>query len=164
MKRKKVIPFIIVVINIIIVTLLAVKFKNVKTTGANIKYFSTTYGTKLNIELHRGTYLAFGRESWEKGDEIVFRVSGKDHFDVIIGIIPAESMDAGYSYDDYGMIIGKTVSVTSEIQELSFIVPESGEYGIATDYIINQFTTNSGNETVNFTLEVNKKFKNPLVK
>lgn len=128
-------------------------------TGGIINYHSTDYGTLFNIELYKGGIIAVGRETWNEGDEIVFQISAKDNCQVKIGIIPAEDMAEGYNYDDYGLLIGQTVSITSEIQELLFTVPKTGEYGISAHYI-----TDSSNKSANFTLEVNKVFNNSLIK
>lgn len=178
MKIKKPVVFLGGLIVISIITISALTHKNdpppdnlpdatISLTEGTIQYSPTVDGSKFNIDLYKGSYLAIGRESWKKGDKIVFQVSGTDCFDAEVGIIPAEDMEAGYDYDDYGMIIGQAVSVSSDIQEFTLTVPESGEYGIATYYVINDLenlAADGSSGSVHFTLEVNKKFINPLVK
>lgn len=140
----------------------------VSTTGGVITYFPTDYGTHFNVELHKGGIISVGRETWEKDDEVVFIVSAKNSVELEIGIIPAENMDAGYAYDDYGLLIGKKVSVTTEVQEIVFTVPSKGEYGIGINHIMNDQemadAKNGSTDFVNFTFELNKKFDNPLQK
>lgn len=53
-------------------------------------------------------------------------------------------MDSGFGYNDYGQFIQKKVDVSSEVQEVSFIVPETGEYGIGVQHIKDEVKATSG--------------------
>ncbi|HWQ76697.1 MAG TPA: M56 family metallopeptidase [Syntrophomonas sp.] len=136
----------------------------IKTTGATITPSSVDFGTHLDVELTKGGAFVVGRETWDKGDEIIFRISTDEDMELYVGILPAESMDSGFGYNDYGRFIQKKIEVSSTVQEVSFIVPETGEYGIGVQHIKDDATTPIGaNGTVTFALEINQKFENSLV-
>lgn len=108
---------------------------SITTAAGTIVPSSVDFGTHMEIELIKGSTLTIGRETWEKGDEIVFRISADEDMELYVGILPAESMDGGFGYNDYGQFIQKKLDVSSEVQEVSFIVPETGEYGIGVQHI-----------------------------
>ncbi len=99
---------------------------------------SVDFGTHLGIELIKGGVLAVGRETWEKGDEIIFHISADENMKLYAGIIPAENMDNGFGYNDYGFPIDKKVDISAQEQEVSFTIPETGEYGIYVRHIKNE--------------------------
>jgi hypothetical protein len=53
-------------------------------------------------------------------------------------------MDSGFGYNDYGFPIDKKVDVGSQEQEVSFTVPETGEYGIYVRHIKDETTATPG--------------------
>lgn len=170
--RKKVVIGVCIVLLVVVCILVAAIFftpsekKNtVSMSGGTAEYSSDGNSTSFEIELKTGAYFAVGREQWEKGSAVTFQVSSDHEFKAEIGIIPAEDMAEGYHYDDYGKIIGETVSLGSGMQTISITVPENGEYGIAVNYVIEdveQTKENQGN-TVLISLKVDKIFQNPLV-
>lgn len=164
---------------------------SITTTGATIVPSSVDFGTHMDVELIKGGALVVGRETWEKGDEIVFRISADEDMELYIGILPAESMDIGFGYNGYGFPIDKKLDISSQEQEVSFIVPKTGENGIIVRHISDENDKDStvtsrppevaashnsdedntmtsmpetgANGTVSFDLEINKVFENPLV-
>jgi hypothetical protein len=159
--------------------------------GATFIPFPVNFGTRMDIELNKNSILLIGRETWEKGNEIVFRVSADENMALSVGILPAENMDSGFEYNDYGQFIHKRLDdVNPEEQDISFVVPETGEYGIGVQHInyevnlaASEFFMPENKEqpsdaniiaasapqsvdsdTVSIELKINKVFKNPLIK
>ncbi|NLT15792.1 MAG: peptidoglycan DD-metalloendopeptidase family protein [Clostridiales bacterium] len=162
----------------------------VTVTGGTVTLSAVDFGTHMDISLKEGSVLLVGRESWEKGDEILFRISAGEDTKLYAGIIPAENMENSWGYSDYGSAVGKELKVSSETQEVLFTVPETGEYGIIVQHIgngsnqddatvsqsvemraseaENQTTEEVGTsvsdapDMIAVTLEINRVFENPL--
>jgi len=113
-------------------------------TGGTIVPSAVDFGTHMDVELIKGGTFAVGRETWEKGDEIIFRISADENMELYVGILPAESMDNSFGYNDYGSPIDKKVDVGTQEQEVSFTVPETGEYGIYVRHIKDEATATPG--------------------
>ncbi|WP_025026445.1 M56 family metallopeptidase [Caldalkalibacillus mannanilyticus] len=166
----------------------------ITTTGATIIPTIVSDGTHFDVQLIEGGVFVIGRETWNKGEEVIFNISADKNMELNIGILPAESMDSdnGFEYNGYGVFIHKKIDVNSEGQQLSFIVPELGEYGIGVQHVSDEndqdrkensitpemdaslisgendlkATKNEIDPTsiVSFDIKINKVFKNPLVK
>ncbi|TWS18644.1 hypothetical protein FK268_23920, partial [Tsukamurella sputi] len=137
----------------------------------------------------KGSVATFAREKWKKGDTVVIKLKSLKGKDLEIGILPAEDIKAGWGYNDYGAPIKKRVE--NQEDEIKFTIPDDGEYGIYVKdttsnaiYFPELFkgkeivsTKSEGKKSkkdhghelnkhncVEFELEVNKKFINPLTK
>ncbi len=163
---------------------------SITVTGGTITLSAVNFGTHMDVELIKGGTFAVGREIWEKGDEIIFRISADEAMELNVGILPAENMDSGFGYNDYGQFIQKKVALSAGVQEISFIIPETGEYGISVQNIKNRSDQDSSAvsqppetdaaeaggqttaevgvsvsdapDTITLTLEINRVFENPL--
>lgn len=152
-------------------------------TGASVVPSATDFGTQMDVGLAENGLLLVGRETWDKGDEIVMRISSEEEMQLRVGIAPAEDIEQGWGYNDYGAAIEKKADVSAQTREVSFTVPESGEYGIVVRHIRSAESAAplppktlesdklsdgkyaidaSDYKTVLFKLEINKEFLNPL--
>lgn len=123
--------------------------------------------TSMDIKLLKNSVCLTGREHWEKGDVIRLKVATDADTVLGVGIIPAENMEDGFGYDDYGAPIFREVDLKESV--LEFIVPETAEYGIFIQDFYSKFfkkvylsDLKKDLNVVNIQLEVNKAFKNPL--
>ena len=143
--------------------------------------------THFQIRLLKGSVATFAREKWKKGDTVVIKLKSLKGKDLEVGILPAEDIKAGWGYNDYGAPIKKRVE--NQEDEIKFTIPNDGEYGIyVRDMKSNAFSflelfrgkeivsTKSeekkkkkdhnhelnNHNCIEFELEVNKKFINPL--
>ena len=142
--------------------------------------------THFQIRLLKGSVATFGREKWKKGDTIVIKLKSFKGNDLEVGILPAEDIKAGLGYNGYGAPIKK---VENPEDDVKFTIPNDGEYGIYVrdmkSYAFSFLELFRGKEIVStksegkksekdhdhelnkhncieFELEVNKKFINPL--
>lgn len=148
---------------------------------------ATKESTHFQIRLLKGSVATFAREKWKKGDTVVIKLKSLKGKDLEVGILPAEDIKAGWGYNDYGAPIKKRVE--NQEDEIKFTIPDDGEYGIYVkdttsnaiyfpelfkgkeivstksemkkpekdyDYELNN------HNSIEFELEVNKKFINPL--
>lgn len=147
----------------------------------------TKGSTHFKIRLLKGSVAIFGREKWKKGDTVVIKLKSFKGNDLEVGILPAEDIKAGWGYNDYGAPIKKRVE--NQEDEVKFTIPNDGEYGIyVKDMKSNVIsflelfsekeivsTKSEGKKSekdydhelnkhncIEFELEVNKKFINPL--
>ena len=147
----------------------------------------TKGSTHFKIRLLKGSVAIFGREKWKKGDTVVIKLKSLKGKDLEVGILPAEDIKAGWGYNDYGAPIKKRVENPED--DVKFTIPNDGEYGIyVKDMKSNAFsflelfrgkeivsTKSEGKKSekdhkhelnkhncIEFELEVNKKFINPL--
>lgn len=146
----------------------------------------TKGSTHFKIRLLKGSVAIFGREKWKKGDTVVIKLKSLKGNDLEVGILPAEDINAGWGYNDYGAPIKK---VENPEDDVKFTIPNDGEYGIYVrdmkSYAFSFLELFRGKEIVStksegkksekdhkhelnnhncieFELEVNKKFINPL--
>lgn len=146
----------------------------------------TKESTHFKIRLLKGSVATFGREKWKKGDTVLIKLKSFKGNDLEVGILPAEDINAGWGYNDYGAPIKK---VENPEDDVKFTIPNDGEYGIyVKDMKSNAFsflelfrgkeivsTKSEGKKSeknydhelnkhncIEFELEVNKKFINPL--
>lgn len=119
--------------------------------------------TLMDIKLRKNSLCLTGREHWEKGEVIKLKIT-TDVDDTLLqaGIIPAEKMEEGWSYDSYRAPIAKEVD--SKESTLEFIVPETGDYGIYIRDYYSELHKVYFRSFINIQLEVNKEFENPLNK
>ena len=115
-----------------------------------------------------------------QGDTVLIKLKSFKGNDLEVGILPAEDINAGWGYNDYGAPIKK---VENPEDDVKFTIPNDGEYGIyVKDMKSNAFsflelfrgkeivsTKSEGKKSekdncIEFELEVNKKFMNPLTK
>ncbi|WP_215508499.1 hypothetical protein [Peptoniphilus sp. EMRHCC_23] len=147
----------------------------------------TKGSTDFQIRLLKESVATFAREKWKKGDIVVIKLKSLKGNDLEVGILPAEDINAGWGYNDYGAPIKKRVE--SPEDEVKFTIPDDGEYGIyVKDNASNAIsfldlfrgkeiisTKSEGKKSrkdhglelnnhncIEFELEVNKKFINPL--
>ena len=147
----------------------------------------TKGSTHFQIRLLKGSVATFAREKWNKGDIVVIKLKSLKGNDLEVGILPAEDINAGWGYNDYGGPIKKRVENLED--EVKFTIPDGGEYGIyvkdmksSARSFLELFrgkeivATKSGEKKpekdrdyelnnrncIEFELEVNKKFINPL--
>lgn len=148
----------------------------------------TTKGsTHFQIRLLKGSVATFAREKWKKGDTVVIKLKSLKGKDLEVGILPAEDIKAGWGYNDYGAPIKKRVENLED--EIKFTILDDGEYGIYVKDMKSNYnsfpelfkekeivSTKSemkkpekdydhelnNHNSIEFELEVNKKFINPL--
>ena len=147
----------------------------------------TKGSTHFKIRLLKGSVAIFGREKWEKGDTVVIKLKSLKGKDLEVGILPAEDIKAGWGYNDYGAPIKKRVENLED--EIKFTIPDDGEYGIYVKDMKSNYISFSelfkekeiastksemkkpekdydhelnNHNSIEFELEVNKKFINPL--
>lgn len=106
-------------------------------------------GGVMDVVMDEKMKFAAGNELWEKGEEIIFTVSSDFDMELEIGIYPVTE-DGGY-----GEFISKTIKSNQTQQEVSIIVPETGEYGLG--------FVNKTDKSVAFKVDINKTLENPLV-
>lgn len=148
---------------------------------------ATKKSTHFKIRLLKGSVATFGREKWKKGDTVLIKLKSFKGNDLEVGILPAEDINAGWGYNAYGAPIKKRVE--NQEDEVKFTIPNDGEYGIyVKDMKSNVIsflelfsekeivsTKSEGKKSkkdydyelnnhncVEFGLEINKKFINPL--
>ena len=146
----------------------------------------TKGSTHFKIRLLKGSVAIFGREKWKKDDTVVIKLKSFKGNDLEVGILPAEDIKAGWGYNGYGAPIKK---VENPEDDVKFTIPNDGEYGIYVrdmkSYAFSFLELFRGKEIVStksegkkskkdhkhelnnhncieFELEVNKKFINPL--
>lgn len=146
--------------------------------------------TNFQIRLMKGSVATFGRENWKKGDKIAISLESLNSNEVSleVGILPSEDLNAGWGYNAYGAPIIKEIKTQEKVE---FTIPLDGEYGIYVKDITpnkfsflqifrhkeikstklelkninNNYKFNLKNRNcIEFELEVNKKFINPLTK
>ena len=148
---------------------------------------ATKKSTHFKIRLLKGSVATFGREKWKKGDTVLIKLKSCKGNDLEVGILPAEDINAGWGYNAYGAPIKKRAE--NQEDEVKFTIPNDGEYGIYVkdmksnvisflelfsekeivstkserkkskkdyDYELNN------HNCIEFGLEINKKFINPL--
>ncbi|WP_077075172.1 hypothetical protein [Aedoeadaptatus urinae] len=147
----------------------------------------TKGSTDFQIRLLKGSVATFAREKWKKGDIVVIKFKSLKGSDLEVGILPAEDINVGWGYNDYGAPIKK--GLESPEDEVKFTIPDDGEYGIYVkdnaSNAVSFLDLFRGKETIStksegkksrkdhglelnnhncieFELEVNKKFINPL--
>lgn len=147
----------------------------------------TKGSTHFKIRLLKGSVATFGREKWKKGDTVLIKLKSFKGNDLEVGILPAEDINAGWDYNAYGAPIKKRVENPED--DVKFTIPNDGEYGIYVkdmkSNVISFLELFKGKEIVStksegkksekdydhelnnhncieFELEVNKKFINPL--
>lgn len=150
--------------------------------------------SSFKLKLLKGSAAIFGRENWKKGEKIKIHLISVNHYmnNLEIGILKAEDMKQGWGYNSYGKPITQTI--TEEHTDLEFTVPTDGQYGLFlldknnTKILFEQLFPENRKETVkdedkssknkennyftkiklryhpNIEFNINKEFKNPLVK
>lgn len=136
----------------------------------------------------KGSVATFAREKWKKGDTVIIKLKSLkgNKKDLEVGILPAEDINAGWGYNDYGVFIKKMAEKPED--EVEFTIPGDGEYGIYVkdktsntisfqEIIVEKEIVSTESEkkpkkeysfelknhnSVEFEIEVNKKFINPL--
>ncbi|WP_010275795.1 M56 family metallopeptidase [Paenibacillus senegalensis] len=134
----------------------APKEGSIHSTGATIIPTFTDNSTHMDVELIQGGAFVIGRETWEEGDEVVFRVHAEEEMVLYVGVVPVEGMEKGLGYNGYGLFAPKEIQVGPEVQQVSFTIPETGEYGFG----VQNYDRENG--TLSFELEINKVFINPF--
>lgn len=171
MKKKRLL--LIMIVFLLINTVLAVSNNSINVERKGYQYEMTQEKdiALFKVKLVRRGIALFGRERWKKGEKIVVSVRSidSDAGRLSIGIVRAEDMSKGWSYDSYGEVIGKE-SVEHEGSTLEFVVPFDGEYGILVNNADNEWTVLDRlveffkSKYVSVEFDVNKTFINPLVK
>lgn len=86
--------------------------------------------TNVNLDLKRNAVFLAGREKWNKGEDIEIKIKADENYLLNVGIVKAEDMNEGWTYDSYGLPILKKIELDDSVEVLNFEVPETAEYGI----------------------------------
>lgn len=138
-------------------------------TGATFAYRMQTH---FDIELPVCGSLLAGREYWEEGEEIVFRVSAEEPVRLRVEIYPAEPLEQYPDYNSYGGSVGgEEITAGQEPQEVAITIPKSGEYGFMIVLVATEedqkefwdaFQSGEALRTIKVSLDINKPFLNTV--